>query len=571
MLPDTPGYTILRNSTGEPIVVSDDAWGTTYKAFHHALVCHVALKPVPRSRFAKSGEEMQFVGEVEIATVLRHRNLATVFPLTISGELLLYAQEYTEGESLGAYLAEHRSVGPAEALQIVDQLAAALEVGQAAGLRHRNLHPHAVILGDDDAEPEVKLTGLALPATMRTKDALADFPGEQLTDEPWNAHSCVHSLGALLFQMLTGFGRSSLPPKGETSGQSLSDNLAIPASVVPVLAASIKSASANRIASLAELRELLAAALRGVTKKPGPHQLGTFGGSPTLEVIHRIERPHEAEPQEKSPVESGPVSVVESPVKSGSLTIPIPWLAFSAESTLLHLAVDGPDPIEYILSGRDGFRLGRSKVASCDFVTRFLPRNPVNDRRTQRLSKTQTVAKWEEGRVALYDGDGSRNSVNGSTFDDTPLTPTEPTFVEKSGTLLLAGEYPIRVIPLLAKPAADLRIANLAKWKGPAGDVPGPAGGAVVFMSDDVIGAKCGVWLLSSVVWGSTADQPVSFDPDAYQRATGAFHRFRGCFWLECRLADALTVNGVRIAPGEIVPLVSGQIINAEGRDFRVE
>ena len=39
MLPATPGYTILKDPAGAPLMLGEDAWGTTYKAFHHAMNC----------------------------------------------------------------------------------------------------------------------------------------------------------------------------------------------------------------------------------------------------------------------------------------------------------------------------------------------------------------------------------------------------------------------------------------------------------------------------------------------------------------------------------------------------
>jgi hypothetical protein len=51
----------------------------------------------------------------------------------------------------------------------------------------------------------------------------------------------------------------------------------------------------------------------------------------------------------------------------------------------------------------------------------------------------------------------------------------------------------------------------------------------------------------------------------------GRFHHFRGCFWIENSCADgSVSVNGQRLQVGDIVPLVTGQIVALGAIEYRV-
>ena len=132
-----PGYSVFRDAAAVPVALGRGAWGETWKAFHHGLQCHAAVKIIPHSRFAAEGAREQFLSVLRGAARLRHPHLATVFPPVGAGGAIWYARELAEGEPLPAWLRRRAPLGAREALRMISQLAAALAVGAAAGLHPR--------------------------------------------------------------------------------------------------------------------------------------------------------------------------------------------------------------------------------------------------------------------------------------------------------------------------------------------------------------------------------------------------------------------------------------------------
>ena len=69
----------------------------------------------------------------------------------------------------------------------------------------------------------------------------------------------------------------------------------------------------------------------------------------------------------------------------------------------------------------------------------------------------------------------------------------------------------------------------------------------------------------------STKASPLDFSPQAAGQETRALHYYRGCFWIEQRAPDSLAIDGLVLAPSEIAPLVTGQMIEAGGATYSIK
>lgn len=159
-----------------------------------------------------------FVNEARSAASLRHPNVASVFHLGKSGNNYFYAMEFVEGEPLDRVL---RFRGPLDvnlALEIVDQVAAALSAAYRTNLVHRDIKPaNLMVVFGDGGTVTVKVIDFGLAKAQRAPTShQGSFPGRKFVGTPQfaSAEQCagkepdirsdLYSLGVTLWVMLTG-------------------------------------------------------------------------------------------------------------------------------------------------------------------------------------------------------------------------------------------------------------------------------------------------------------------------------------------------------------------------------
>jgi serine/threonine-protein kinase len=213
-LPQVPGYDVES-------VVGRGGMGVVYKARHLALNRPVALKMVLVGAYASATERQRLLREAKAFAALRHPNIVTVYDVGECDGKPFFTMELMEGGTLA-----HRLSGtpqPArDAATAVVTLATGVHAAHEAGIIHRDLKPGNVLIGADgalkitdfglawhlEAEATLTLTGVPLgtPSYMAPEQAR----GERDAIGP---SVDVYSLGALLYEMLTG-----RPPfRGETA------------------------------------------------------------------------------------------------------------------------------------------------------------------------------------------------------------------------------------------------------------------------------------------------------------------------------------------------------------------
>jgi serine/threonine protein kinase/tetratricopeptide (TPR) repeat protein len=211
-------YELLLREDGAPVELGRGAMGITYKAMDVNLRCPVALKVVNARYLDNELVRERFVSEARAAASLRHPNVASVFHLGKIGEDYFYAMELVEGEPLDRIL---RFRGPMDvdlALDIVDQVAAALSAAYQQGLVHRDIKPSNLIVGfGTEGRVMVKVIDFGLAKALRTSvserrlSESGRFMGtpqfsspEQCLGKEVDIRSDLYSLGITLWVMLTG-------------------------------------------------------------------------------------------------------------------------------------------------------------------------------------------------------------------------------------------------------------------------------------------------------------------------------------------------------------------------------
>jgi eukaryotic-like serine/threonine-protein kinase len=149
--------------------------------------------------------------EALVGASLSHPNLVSIFDIvtTDEGEDVI-VMEYVEGETLADLIRSHGAVPPADALPVLDGLAAALDAIHEQGIVHRDVKPANVLLGSEGA---IKLADLGVAdvadrTRITTSGAVVGsysyMAPEQLDGSPPSAAMDIYALAALGYELLSG-------------------------------------------------------------------------------------------------------------------------------------------------------------------------------------------------------------------------------------------------------------------------------------------------------------------------------------------------------------------------------
>jgi hypothetical protein len=198
-----PGYEIL----GE---LGRGGMGVVYKARQLCLNRVVALKMILAGSHAGPGATARFLREAETVARLKHPNVVQVHEFGTHEGKPYFSLEYLEGGSLADHL-KGEPQPPAQAAQMVQTLARAVQTAHEQGIVHRDLKPANVLLATDGT---LKITdfGLAkqgdsgMTATGEVLGTPSYMAPEQAEGTPKlvGAASDVYALGAILYELLTG-------------------------------------------------------------------------------------------------------------------------------------------------------------------------------------------------------------------------------------------------------------------------------------------------------------------------------------------------------------------------------
>lgn len=283
--------------------------GVTYKAFDRKLLVDVVLKLPHKFLLDERGLRL-FLREARAAAKVRHPNIASIIYLG-DEEPYFYVMEFVAGQSLERLLRKRHTLPAREALDLIDQIAAALQALYEVQIVHRDLTPTNLLLVPDEDRPfgyTVKLIDFGLAKGVMVAGVAAEthlqggssqsgvFCGtiEFASPEQCNgsreldSRSDLYSVGVILWHMLTGgfpFEGSlariicqhqfDQPPWSALMGE--------PAPVVALLRRLLAKDPADRFASPRQLREAIREIAAGLAApaRPvaAPRAVSTLSGS----------------------------------------------------------------------------------------------------------------------------------------------------------------------------------------------------------------------------------------------------------------------------------------------------
>ncbi len=188
------------------------ASGVVYLARQVDLDRTVALKVLRREGGEDAERIQRFLREAQSAARLQHPNIVPIHEVGREEDLYYYSMEFVRGMTLERLCAGGPAT-PRRALQIVLEVARALEYSHAQGIIHRDLKPQNILI-PEDGRPRVTDFGLA--RDLHRDSALTQegtmlgtpsyMPPEQALGRltSIDERSDVYSLGAVLYFLLAG-------------------------------------------------------------------------------------------------------------------------------------------------------------------------------------------------------------------------------------------------------------------------------------------------------------------------------------------------------------------------------
>ncbi len=250
------------------------AFGEVYRAWDPKLDRDVALKLLPEDRSLPDAGAA-ILEEGRLLARVHHRNVVSVYGADRIDDRVGLWMELIDGETLQQAMERGRAFSPADAVRIGLELAGAIGAVHDAGLLHRDVKPHNIMLARDG---RVVLMDFGTGYDARTGEApgLSGTPlylaPELLAGRPPSVSTDIYSVGVVLFYLLTRthpVGGETLPDlyaahQGRTTSDVRRLRSDVPRALALVIARALDSEPSRRQPTAKVLAEELTAIYGGL-------------------------------------------------------------------------------------------------------------------------------------------------------------------------------------------------------------------------------------------------------------------------------------------------------------------
>lgn len=218
-----PGFKIMQK-------IGAGAMASVYKARQLSLDRIVAIKILPK-RLSEDAEFVdRFYKEGQAAARMNHNNIVQAIDVGEYGGYHYFVMEFVDGVTVYDHLVKNKTYQEKEALDLIIQIARALEHAHKRGLIHRDVKPKNIMITKDGTG---KLADMGL-ARQADDVAAAEAEKGRAFGTPYyispeqirgvldvDFRADIYSLGGTLYHMLTG----KVPFEGATPTQIMQKHL----------------------------------------------------------------------------------------------------------------------------------------------------------------------------------------------------------------------------------------------------------------------------------------------------------------------------------------------------------
>ncbi len=196
-------YELLRQ-------IGQGGMGLVYEAKDHSLGRRVAIKKMRPEVAMNPKEKARFLDEAKIVAQLRHPSIVDIHEIIEESNEVYLVFEYVEGQNLAEMIAKHGKLAAAEMGSVLGGVCRALAFAHSKKVIHRDLKPSNIMVTKAEGAKvmDFGIAGQALDAMSRvsrveTAGTFAYMSPEQHLGK-WDARSDIYSLGATIYEALTG-------------------------------------------------------------------------------------------------------------------------------------------------------------------------------------------------------------------------------------------------------------------------------------------------------------------------------------------------------------------------------
>jgi eukaryotic-like serine/threonine-protein kinase len=288
-----------------------------YRGFDPVLNRTVAIKVLLPQMARDTSFVERFRREAQAAARLNQPNIVGVFDTGADDGTQYIVMEFIEGRTLAEFMATGRRPSPVQSAEIAQKICAAIAAAHAQGVIHRDIKPGNVMI---TREGVIKVMDFGIarvlgpetaPQTSAVLGTASYLSPEQAQGGPVDARTDIYSLGAVLYELLTGRPPFTGDSPVAVAYKQVNETPAVPSSLNPDVPARLDSVvmkalsknPSNRYQTADEFSSDLARVIAGQEVEATP--LMPAGGGDATQVISRPSSQTAVLPPPEEPKGSG--------------------------------------------------------------------------------------------------------------------------------------------------------------------------------------------------------------------------------------------------------------------------